>query len=279
MLSIPKICHLYWDKTPMSWLQTITVSSFHRYNPDWKIIVYVPPQTYSGNQRFTPNYLGKDYFHLITEMKFVEIKPIDLQKYNVNENLHDILRSDIFRYKILYEVGGIWTDFDVVWMRPLSWIYKIDYLQRANLDNMSDTVCMYKQLNGHHNISVMIHKQNSEFIKSLILKTDEIQTKLGAIKLDHQTFGTVMLNSMYPNFSNIEEHFHNVIPLKYETIFPYSIFNMAALYNFTDLSYINNNVLCVHWFNGHTLSKNYVNVDIYNQNCSMTNILKNENWI
>jgi len=44
MKTIPKICHLYWDRSPMALLQVFTVTSFHRYNPDWHIIVYLTKQ-------------------------------------------------------------------------------------------------------------------------------------------------------------------------------------------------------------------------------------------
>jgi hypothetical protein len=279
MKNIPKICHLYWDTSPMSWLQTITINSFHRYNPDWKIIVYIPKKRYSGNQSFIPNYTGTDYFNLIENLNYVEIKIIDLSEYDINENLHDILRSDIFRYKILYEIGGIWSDFDVIWLKPIHEILQMDYLHNENIEHMTDTVCMFQHTTGHHNISVMIHKNNTEFIESLINKTNEIQKTLPKMEIGHQTFGTVMINVMYPAFSDIRKRFPNVIPLKYETIFPYSIFHMEGLYNIKDLTKINENVLCVHWFNGHILSKKYVNNGDYNQNCSMTEILKNEKWI
>jgi len=276
---IPKICHLYWDRSPMSWLQTLTIDSFHRYNPDWIIIIYTPTKRYNGRYCFTPSYRGKDYFHLIEKLDYVQIKTIDLHNYNVNENLHDILRSDIFRYKILYEFGGVWSDFDVIWLKPVSQLRSMDYLQNVDLDNMSDTVCMYNYKTGHHNISVMIHEKNSEFIKSLISMTDMMQLKLSRIKLGHQTFGTAMLNEMYPTFSDIEKKYNRVVPLQYCTIFPYSILNMVLLYKIKNLSYINNNVLCIHWFYGHLLSKQYINEGSYTYNCSMTSILKSENWI
>jgi mannosyltransferase OCH1-like enzyme len=261
----------------MSWLQSLTIDSFHKYNPDWKIIIYVPIRRYSGTQRFIPEYKGKDYFYSVEAKEYIQIKNIDLKDYNINENLHDILRSDIFRYKILYEFGGVWSDFDIIWLKPISELPTIDYLKDVDLDNMSDTVCMSNYTSGYHNISVMIHEKNSEFIKSLISMTDTMQSKLPNIKLGHQTFGTTMLNKMYPNFSDIP--YNSVIPIKYETIYPYSINNLVSLYKIKILSYINDNVLCIHWFNGHVLTKRYINENMYNYDCSMTSILKKENWI
>ena len=46
---------------------------------------------------------------------------------------------------------------------------------------------------------------------------------------------------------------------------------MERLYTKTDLSVITEDVMCVHWFNGHKLSKEYVNNN--GRKCSMTEII------
>ena len=84
-----------------------------------------------------------------------------------------------------------------------------------------------------------------------------------------------MLNRLYPTLSSITNKFNNVVGVKYETFFPYSIFDMASLYE-RDEDHINNNVMCVHWFNGHILSKKYVNFNGMDQKCSMTTLLEKE---
>jgi hypothetical protein len=277
MNNIPKICHLYWDKTPMSFLQTLTIDSFHRYNPDWKIFVYIPKNTYNGNASYIPNYIGKDFFYLVENKEYVEIKEIDINDYKVSTDLHNILRSDIFRYKILYEIGGVWSDFDVIWLRPIDYLCCIKYVGNIDINDMCGTVCMYKTTSGHHNISILIYSKGCEFLKSLIIETDNIQ-KLRKQRYAHQDFGTSMINRMYPTYDKILKSFSKIVALKYETFFPYSIYNMEALYESNNLCYINENVLCVHWFNGHELSKKYINKNKY-ENCSMTTILKNEKWI
>ena len=98
MRNIPKKLHLYWDGSPMSLLQTFTVTSFHKHNPDWEITIYIPKDKYNGSMKFSfiPNYTGKDYFHLLTSLDYVNIVVIDLDLYNIRQDLHGILRSDIF---------------------------------------------------------------------------------------------------------------------------------------------------------------------------------------
>jgi hypothetical protein len=278
MKNIPKILHLYWDLSPMSELQTFTVTTFHRLNPDWQINVYVPMQHYAGCKTYVPDYIGKDYFPLIERMPFVSVIAINLELYGINLGLHDILRSDIFRYKILYDKGGVWSDFDVIWLKPMSYMGKIQSFGNVSIDDMDACVCMYKTTEPHHNISIMISRPGSEFIKSLIDETDKLQAAMPD-ELDHQLFGTNMLDRLYPTLHSITSRFNDVVGLKYETFYPYSIFDMNRLWLRSDLSVINDNVMCVHWFNGHRLSKDYINDHSPILDCSMRAILKRENLI
>jgi len=84
----------------MSQLQTFTVSTFHKHNPDWTINVYIPKQPYAGPSRYIPNYIGKDYFYLVEQSDYVNIVNVDLNHYKINPELHNILRSDILRYNL-----------------------------------------------------------------------------------------------------------------------------------------------------------------------------------
>jgi hypothetical protein len=94
-MNIPKICHLYWDESPMSWLQTITIKSFHRYNPDWKIIIYLPEKRYVGNQLFVPKYTGKDYFHLVKELDYVEFQTVSLKEFGIDNINTELVGKNI----------------------------------------------------------------------------------------------------------------------------------------------------------------------------------------
>ena len=271
---IPKRLYLYWDRAnQMSRLQTFTIKSFHELNPEWKIYVYIPLKKYNGDISYKIEYIGKDYFYLIEEMKFVNIINVDLNKYNIDINMHGILRSDILRYHLLYNGGGIWSDFDVLWLKPIEYMSNIKYIGITPLTDITDIISFRNGTYGYHSIGIMVHCLHSNYILSLVE-----QTKLIKAPYRHQSFGSTMINKMYPKFETLNK-FENIIGIKYETYYPYALENMNALYNKNDLSYINNNVMCVHWFNGHRFSKDYINNNGFDRNCSMTTILKNEGCI
>lgn len=274
MKRIPKIVHMYWDGTPMSKLQTFTVTSFCKLNPDWRIVVHMDKLKYGGNNKYIPPYTGEDYFHIVKKTKQVTIEEVALSDYGVSENLHYILRSDILRYHWLYNEGGVWSDFDVIWLKSMDYLSMI-----VGTDSFGATLCMYDDgIHKHHNISILISAKGHEFYGEAINLCSEIQNNINK-KPNHQEFGTLMFNRVYPKAEDALNKFPDMVNLKYETFFPYSIFNMGSLYLRTDLSYITDSVMCVHWFNGHKLSKEYVNSNKFSKDCSMTLILKNENLI
>src|SRR5271157_5451473 len=124
MHNIPKILHLFWGRVnPLSKLQIYTVLSFRKFNPDYKIKIWVnsiPCEKWDMGDIKLPEYTGKDYFNCLYDIENVEIIDLDFQKvYRIPNLYNDVWRSDLFRYVILYEEGGFWSDFDVIWLNSI----------------------------------------------------------------------------------------------------------------------------------------------------------------
>ena len=279
MKNIPKELHLYWDGSNMSQLQSFTVTTFHKLNPDWNINIYMPETKYNGAMHFSfiPDYTGPDYFHTITQLDYVDIVKIDLAAYGIRQDLHDILRSDIFRYHILYDVGGVWSDFDIIWLKPMGHFRNIEYHGNTPIDDVNAIVSFIYGTGGGHSIGVLVHCKHDPYAEALIEATKKVKPPYS-----HEVFGGSMLNVNYPTLESMSG-FENIIGARFETYYPYNIHQptptINKLYNSNDLSCINNNVMCVHWYNGHRLSKQYINNNGFNRDCSMTTILKNEGLI
>jgi hypothetical protein len=265
----------------MSFLQSLTAVSFHKYNPDWEIKLHVPSEEYKGNMKFhfIPDYTGKDYFHTLYDLDYVSINTIELGDYNIRPDLHGILRSDIFRYHVLYNEGGVWSDFDIIWLKPMEHFSKTNYYGNVPPQDISAVASFIHGDKNGHSIGVLIHAKHDPYIKSVIGLVDGVKPPF-----THEDFGGNMLNAAYPSLQAIQERFPNTVSARFETYYPYMIHpphkTIQKLYHGVDLSPLqNNNVLCLHWYNGHILSKDYVNNDGLNRNCSMTTLLKNEGYI
>ena len=275
MNDIPKIMHLYWDKSNMSELQTQTVITFHKHNPDWEIRVYTPVQPYVlPKGRYVPDYTGEDHFQVVRDLAYVRVIDIDTTKYNIDPTLHNILQSDIFRYKILYKVGGLWSDFDVLWLKPISQLYNVKVKGNTDMNGMGTFVCRYESPTYFHNISVLMSVPKHPLYKMIIRECEKIQKEnKNRDNLLHQTFGTDLFDKLFLTFRELLEKYPDVVKVPYKTFYPYSILNLGELYHECKvIKVMDENVIALHWFNGHKFSKAYVNGE-KKQDCSMTRIL------
>lgn len=271
MKTIPHICHLYWDHSPMALLNVFTVLSFHKQNPDWQIIIYRTIQR-CGPNKFTPDYIGPDLFHLIEELDYVQIREIDLLDYGVPLSLHSCQASDLFRRNILYQQGGVYSDFDTLWLKPIEHILNIECL--GNPEDFEGIVSLYEFTKGFHNVSNLISEPGSLYLWNLIQIQKTIQPPY-----DHQAFGSDMLNKAYPTWQDIVSKHPRMLALKYETFYPYSTFCMEQLFVENDLSPLNNNVLGIHWFFGNKATKYFLNKELYDYPCTLNTILRKEGYL
>ena len=246
----------------MSYLHTMTLTSFHRLNPEWEIRVYnfIYPNEPDYAPKYT-HYKGPDFMPEVRTWDWVSIMDIMMNKSDV----HSILVADRWRREILYQNGGVYSDFDVIWLKPIEHLQNIEYI--GDIENFTSVVSYYGMTEDFHNVSILISEKESPFDKEII----EAQAGVKAFH-DDQAFGTTLLNEMYPELDTIS---YNVLAVPYETFYPYSTYNLKQLFIENDLTPITDNTLAVHWFNGNPLSKMFINNELYNTECSINTILKN----
>jgi hypothetical protein len=97
--------------------------SFLQYNPRWKVILYTPVKltqtqswtTFENKQTFDT----LDYSDRLEELG-VRVCPFDMESIGFSNDLSEVTKSDIIRLHLLSTVGGLWSDSDIVYFRPLS---------------------------------------------------------------------------------------------------------------------------------------------------------------
>lgn len=272
MKNIPKICHLTWTKgSPMSLLQVLTVVSFHKQNPDWRIIIHLVSQTATtlGKNIYVPDYAGKDHFYMIEQLSYVEIHEVDLIQEGIEGKDKATMHiSDILRIKYLYEQGGVYSDFDMIWLRSMSTFS--DIFCFGNPNDFETTVCFYEFNKGHHNNSNIVSEKGGAYLLSILNAQKTILPPY-----QHQSFNTDLLGCLYPDFSTIYQQFPRNLLIGYLTFYPYSIYCLDLLYEFhiPKIAY-KKGVMGVHWFNGHELSQKYAALNSFTKHCSMSTIIK-----
>ena len=272
--TIPQKLYLYWDGSPMSWLQVLTVASFHKYNPDWAIYVYEPVISHRelAKNTFIPDYTGKDYYPLIQSMDYVTMVKFDLSWFGIKPDSHGIQISDQWRARILYENGGMYSDFDVLWLKPMSKFVDIECV--GNPKDFEALVSFSKVTSGYHSNSNLIAEAGSPFMKSVI----DLQRAVRP-PYEHQAYYNSLVNKEYKSMDAVLSRFPRVLGVKYNTFFPYGLYDLKRLFNQMDLGPIyDKDVMAIHWYNGAGESKDYINKQDYFRSCSMTEILRTEGW-
>jgi|GEM_PF-5057532 len=129
---IPKIAHFFWDDRPMSFLRWMTLRSFAMLNPTWKLKLHMSktatgPGWRSPNNKQTYDYA--DYRGMLSRVPRLTIVP-----ENRYPNMHGVHQSDILRNIYLSGEGGIWSDVDILFYRPID-------LLLANAPENSNHTC------------------------------------------------------------------------------------------------------------------------------------------
>ena len=132
----PKIFHYYWDDfKKFSYLNLYSLKTSVHYHPDFVHIIWCPidPEkniTWSEycNKDFNCDESWKKYLKEIEKMPNVEIIYKEIAKFiNVSKEMSEIHKSDLFRYKMLYKYGGIWSDLDIVYIKSITDIIDFDF--------------------------------------------------------------------------------------------------------------------------------------------------------
>lgn len=244
---IPKIMHTYWGASKLSWLRYLTVKTFHLTNPDWRIKVYTPVQTFTRGliweQHLAPKDGDntKDWFDELKNIPNVEIIKVDYLAQGFGD-IPDVFRSDLARLKALSTDGGMWSDFDVIHFTSLSEAYF------NTEDNKEiDTIVSYTHLRQHFSIGYMFGSANNVFYKDLY--------NLGVNSLlpqgDRQTFGVILWAKIVSNDIAIRTQYPSLRVHNIELRICYPI-----LYNdMTGILEHNRDVgsdtIALHWYGGH----------------------------
>ena len=118
---IPKQLFAFWGNSQLPWLRYLTLKTFRHYNPDWTITIY-------KNENPTPGTgeIVADYWDKLNELNIKDISALNMEKeFGIDLSsqpslgARDINRSDYLRWYLLHELGGLWADMDILFIRPM----------------------------------------------------------------------------------------------------------------------------------------------------------------
>lgn len=274
--SYPKLLFLYWDGSPLSYLNYLTVVSFNYYNPGWKIIVYVPTKrtttiSWKGDEN-KMKYEGVDHFNKLYTMSNVIIQTIDLNKIGFYEDASEVIKSDYFRYYVLEKHGGLWSDFDIIYTACIE--DKMNFTENTVIFKCPDVVANSPVIH-YFPIGLFLCKPTNKIFKYI-----KEQTRTFYNPDNYQSIGAIMWNKLfrmtreeakkinidleviYASFENYNEKIHDVEEnckiCNNDYYLPCAWNELSNLLGPNSINYkLPPNNIGIHWFNGAKESKQY----------------------
>ena len=273
--NIPKIIHFYWDGSKGDYLTSLTIKSFVFNNPDWSVTVWMPqikyydtPIIWEPQENIPPHTMPYndidyiDYTYLRNELG-VEIKNIEYFDLGLSQNYPEVLKSDIFRWKILYEIGGVWSDMDILFVDRIE---KTDFARyKNNFQDIELVVSQYdRDCDGNfinfYYIGFLMSSKNNLFFN--IMYNESIKH---ISSTSYQGVGGDLMKRHFGIFNDIEKiiNNNNYVNLQSDSVYHYWWGNLRSLYldnnqdNIFEYVIKNNNIIGYHWFRGVHLSRIY----------------------
>lgn len=235
---IPKILHLYWGMNqPLSYLRYLTAYSFHKLNPDWEIKVWAPlhpstKKTWETNEQKTGGYIGPDYFPLLRQ--FVHL--VDFDKLGLDSSMPEVHKSDLFRWWLLGTYGGVWSDFDILYVKPFP-----DPL----LTSEGAGLCSYRAIPNYpyEHLAIGFHTSSGpglDFFMGLFELGKSIMPQT-----EYQAFGAELLKKYLKQRGNGDTY-----QLLAELVYPYYTHTNIKRYWTTEPIQMTRRTIGCHWYAG-----------------------------
>jgi len=249
---IPKIFFTYWEGEQLSYLHYFTIYSLVKLNPNMEVIIYTSKiestklKQWDGNEHSVDIVIDK----YITMNKILEIsnkiklEMIDFEKeYNIDNNISCVYKGDFTRIVKLYEHGGMWFDFDILFIKPVpNYIFEQEFTHNLlyfTYSNIIPTGLIFSS--PKNEIITLLYNSSCNKIKNL--------------NNNYQQLGPNLWNDVFNNNKNKTT---GCLCGSNKMVYPYiwdNIYNI--FYSLNDKT--TDETFGIHWYNGDNLTKKYIN--------------------
>lgn len=222
-------------------MRFLTLFTFAGFNPDWKINLWQPPKLRdqpkvtwrSGEHKFHRNSLSC-YRNKLETIPNLEVKTSEIGM----PDLSGVAESDLLRWKLLSEEGGMWSDMDILFMKS------IDRISVNKKENKEATAvfCFENSKYCTHSIGLLMA---SPGVKQF---TDINERAIGYLDpANYQSVGATLLNDILP-YQDFCLH-KGFVNLEFEEFYPYPWNEVITLYQSKQLLDVSRSV-GLHWYAG-----------------------------
>jgi len=254
-MNLPKNIYFYWGNKTMSFFRYMSLYSFKKFNPDWNVILIkrknpiIISFEYPWEERLDSLYFkGEDCFNLVNELditieyfedEYPKIAELDLSENHI---------SDLLLFKILGEKGGIVSDTDILFYKP------INYEKIKNVDIGLISFKGYPK-EDYIPLSFMLGRSN-KFFKEMY---ERFKSKINLKVWDNSP-------SLMDSFKQIKNKFKNlnVVRLPSHLVFPFSETEKEPYEYFKEMFENNAKIpkdsIGMHWYGANSNSQRFNNI-------------------
>lgn len=249
--SVPKKVFFYWGNPVMSWLRYMTLHSFRKLNPDWEMELHVSHIDMKDKYWHTPeaqdfhSYKGKNYLPEVEKLG-VKIKecPVFVEGAGPSHN------SNFFKWNELATNGGIYSDMDILFVKPIEEYYKqIQYFQTG----LSYSTQWKKPGHGgYYSIGFMFSAGNNRFFKDVFnwsTKRCDLNSYQGAGV--EPLYKMLEKTSMRPYIDGLD-----YVPM--DIVYPWRDDQQKDFFNCCHTT-LPKETIGIHWYAGHPMAQEFNN--------------------
>ena len=274
MSAIPRRCFTFWQGHNFSKLHYYTIYSLVKYNPNLEITVYTSTSVNEQVVTWTTDEHSIDITNRVPFSSIhnfgerVKIVPVDLQKeYGISNEISVVHKADFIRIAKLYEHGGVWFDFDILFIRPIP---------DTIFEKTTTELFYFNLFFGEGTILVIPTGFIAARPKLPIVKKLLDCAMCEVMNSDsYQKIGPHLWTSV---FIQHKDSLTNAEILDNNIVYPYTDNQVEELVTSGSLDRVKPNTIGIHWFNGSVHIKRFINRDrrtiLYPSRCPLNNYMR-----
>lgn len=249
-LSVPKICHTYWDGSPMSYMRYLTIVSFMKMNPDWRVALWTPSKR-SGEKKWATKencypVVCTDFYPKLLKQN-IAVYEVDFESFGFSNSMAEIHKSDYLRLYLLSTVGGLWSDMDIIYFKGMN---KLPFNLEKN-EGVDTFVCLNKHSAYIHSAGFLMSAPGSPYFKRL-----EEMAHTYYDERDYQSIGATMFNKYFPCMDAIAA-ISKPLNIDMDIVYAHDASKVKYIIELLPPLFTNNSI-GIHWYAGHPMWEKFI---------------------
>tara|TARA_B110000211_G_C13856698_1_gene454623 strand:- start:60 stop:788 length:729 start_codon:yes stop_codon:yes gene_type:complete len=209
----------------------------------------------SHHRNDSTDYKSKEnYFNQLLFEEPIKIIKVDFSKTVIGSSGSEPHKSDFLRWNVLYQKGGLWSDMDIIYHKPMTELYFNNYE-----NSQTDLIVSYDKRHIENGVNLtpigfLLTKPKNSFFNSLAKKSIKLFDRNR-----YQSIGAYMWMGSYPNIESIRESHHlRVLNLDHNVVYQFDWNNLEQIYK-SRTEKLDDKSIGIHWYGGHPLSQEFNN--------------------